>query len=134
MLQRWAEFVVRRPVPVLIAVLLLSAFLGSGGRHLQLEIREKDQLPQDHPYVQLYNHINETFGGGAVVVVGVVARHGDIFTPELLSKIQRITRKMLALPELSHGQAVLSVASERVKALELVEDGVDVHSLMPAVP
>jgi len=133
MFRRWAELVVARPVSVLLIVLLLTVVVGAQARHLRLDIRESDQMPQDHPYVQLYNRINERFGGGAVVVIGVVPVTGDIFNRDTLSRIERITRQVEALAEVAHG-SVLSLASPRVKTLASNGDDIDVHALMPEVP
>lgn len=133
MLNRWARFVVRRPVSLLIAVLFVTALLASQMRHLRLEVRERDQLPQDHPYVQLYNRINDLFGGGATVVVGIVARHGDIFDREMLAKVERVTRAIEKLPEAAGG-SVLSVAAPEARTVQATEEGIEVRSLMPSLP
>jgi hydrophobe/amphiphile efflux-3 (HAE3) family protein len=133
MFRTWAEFVVRRPVQVLLSVLLLTGVLGSQARHLRMDIREADQLPQNHPYVQLYNRINDRFGGGAIAVIGLVVKQGDIFNRDALARIERITRKVEALPEVAQG-SVLSIASARVKSLQGTAEGVEVHTLMTTVP
>lgn len=133
MFHAWAEFVVRRPIFLLIAVFAVSAGLATQLQHLRLDIREKDQLPQAHPNVQLYNRINDLFGGGAIVVIGILARDGDVFTAETLAAVDRITKRLEALPALAGG-SVLSIASPRAKTLRGSADGIDVHILMPAVP
>ena len=133
MFRRWATFVVGRPVQVLTVVLLLTLGLGMQVSHLRLDIRESDQMPQDHPYVQLYNRINDRFGGGAVVVIAIAQSSGDIFNHDTLARIERITRKVEALPEATRG-SVLSIASPRVKTLDDTPDSIDVHALMPTVP
>jgi len=129
----WAGFVVRRPVWVLLTVLIVTVALGAQIRKLRLDIRERDQLPQDHAYVQLYNRINDHFGGGAIVLIAVIARQGTIFTPDSLASVDRIARAVEGLPGINKGN-VLSLASSRIKALEGTADGVDVHTLMPDVP
>lgn len=134
MLRRWVEMVVARPLVTLGAVFVVTVLLSSQFRYLHLEIREANQLPQEHPYVQLYNQINARFGGGAVIVIGVVARQGDIFNPATLGKITRLTKAVQRLPEVAHGPGVLSLAAERVKGLAATADGIDVHTLMPEVP
>jgi hypothetical protein len=134
MVHRFVSLVVDRPVAIVLAILALTVVLGVQARHLTLEIREKDQLPQDHPYVQLYNRINDLFGGGAVVVVGVIVNEGDVFDPTTLGRIDRITRGIAALPEVDRASGVLSLASPRVKAIRGGSAGLDVHVLMPVVP
>ena len=63
---------------------------------MHLEIRRRANLPDEHPYVQIQNRISDLFGGEAIVIIGVIARQGDIFTPAMLGKIQRITERLRA--------------------------------------
>ena len=131
--RRWGEFVVRRPRPLIAAMLALTVLCAVGATRLRLSIREEDQLPQSHPYVQVYNRINQRFGGGAAVVIGLLPQGGDVFTPATLAKVVRITAKLEAMPELARG-AVWSLAAERVKRMAIVDGDLDVRRLMPAVP
>ncbi len=131
--RRWGDLVVRHPVPFVAGVLAVAAALGLGALRLRLSVREDAQLPQDHPYVQVYNRINGLFGGGAAVVIGIVPRGGDAFTPEVLGKVSRITAAVSAMPELDRG-AVWSLAAERVKRIGLVDGDLDVRPFMREVP
>src|SRR5262249_60570987 len=89
--RRWGDVVVRHPLPLCLGVLAVTALLGLGALRLRLSIREEDQLPQSHPYVQIYNRINDTFGGGAAVVVGVIPHSGGVFPPATLGQGARLT-------------------------------------------
>jgi predicted RND superfamily exporter protein len=113
-------------------VLAATALAGVGALRLRLSIRDADQLPQTHPYVAVYNEINRTFGGGWAVIVAIVPRDGDVFRPDVLEKIARITTKLEAMPELARG-AVWSIAAERVKRLALVDGDLDVRNFPIAV-
>ncbi len=130
---RWGEFVVEHPRSLIAAVLAVTALVGVGATRLRFSIREGDALPQGHPYVQVYNRINEQFGGGAAVVIGIVPRSGDVFTAETLGKVARLTAALEAMPELARG-AVWSVAAHRVKRIALEDGELDVRQLMPVVP
>ena len=131
--RRWGDLVVRRPLPFVATVLALTAVLGLGALRVRLSVREDTQLPQDHPYVQVYNRLNQLFGGGAAVVIGILPRGGDAFTPDVLGKLARITAAVEALPELERG-AVWSLAGERVKRIGLLDGDLDVRPFMPEVP
>src|SRR5262249_52297874 len=112
--RRWGGFVVDHPRTLIAAVLAVTALLGVGVTWLHFSIREGDALPQGHPYVQVYNRINEQFGGGAAAVIGILPHSGDVFTPDTLGKVARLTAALEAMPELARG-AVWSVAARRVK-------------------
>src|SRR5512147_2740129 len=131
--RRWGDLVVRRPVLFVAAVLAVCAVLGLGALRVRLSVREDAQLPQDHPYVQVYNRLNERFGGGAAVVIGILPRTGDAFTPEVLGKLSRITAAVEAMPELGGG-VVWSLASARVKRIGLADGELDVQPFMGAPP
>src|SRR5262249_58050515 len=89
---------------------------------------------QSHPYVQIYNRINDTFGGGAAVVVGVIPHSGDVFTPATLGKVARITAALEQMPELTGRGSVWSLASGRAKRFAMQDGDLDVRQLMPAGP
>jgi len=115
------------------AVLALTLAAGLSARHLRLSVEERDQLPQSHPYVQLYNRVNAIFGGGAATVIGLVARNGDVFDSPTLAKVERITRAVERRPEFA-GAIVWSLAAARVKAVTEVNGAVQIEPLMPSVP
>jgi predicted RND superfamily exporter protein len=131
--RRWGEFVVQHPRSLIAAVLAVTVALGLGVSWLRFSIREADALPQHHPYVQVYNRINEQFGGGAAVIIGIMPHGGDVFTPQALGKVARITARLEAMPELARG-AVWSLAAQRVKRIALEDGELDVRQLMPTVP
>src|SRR5262245_56185731 len=129
--RRWGEFVVQHPRLLITAVLAVTVLLGLGVTRVRFSVREEDALPQGHPYIQTYNRINEQFGGGAAAVIGIVPHGGDVFTPEALGKVARITAALEAMPELARG-AVWSVAAQRVKRIAVEDGELDVRQLMPA--
>src|SRR5437867_61185 len=97
-MERYVRFIVRHRVAVIVAVLALTAALATQLRYVHLEIRRQANLPQQHPYVQIQNRITDLFGGETVAIIGVVANHGDIYTPAILGKIARITAALRDTP------------------------------------
>jgi predicted RND superfamily exporter protein len=129
-MERYIRFVVRHRVAVVLAVLLVTGLLGTQLRKVHLEIRRRAALPQQHPYVQIQNRITDLFGGEAVVVIGVVANHGTIFTPEILGKVYRITQGLRSTPGIIE-TSLFSLAAPYVKAVVAGTDGMmDIHQLM----
>ena len=129
-MERYIRFVVRHRVGVVVAVLVITVLLGTQLRKVHLEIRRRASLPQQHPYVQIQNRISDLFGGEAVVVIGVVANNGDIFTPEILGKVYRITQGLRRTPGVIE-TSLFSLAAPYVKAVVAGTDGLmDIHQLM----
>lgn len=129
-MERYIRFVVRHRIGVVVAVLLATVLLGTQLRYVHLEIRRRANLPQQHPYVQIQNRITDLFGGEAIAVIGVVANHGDIFTPEILGKIYRITQGLRSTEGVIE-TSLFSLAAPYVKAVVAGTDGMmDIHPLM----
>ncbi|MFQ5780133.1 MAG: RND family transporter, partial [Nitrospiria bacterium] len=133
MRRKYFEFIVNNAYPVVGLIGVITLFCIAEIGSIQTEIDPKQILPQDHPYIQTNSKIEQLFGGGRVIVVGVTAKEGSIFTPHHLEKIDRITQEVKAIPGV-YSDNVLSIASRRVKHLRFNEQGFDVERLMPAVP
>ncbi len=133
-MQRYVTFIVKHRLGVVLSVLLVTAVLATQLFHVHLEIRRHATLPQQHPYVQIQNRISDLFGGEAIVIIGVVAKHGDIFTQAILDKIYRIT---MALHDTAGviDTSLFSLAAPNVKAVVPGADGMmDIHALMDEPP
>src|SRR5215470_3817508 len=91
-MERYARFVVRHNVAVLTFIAIVTALAMAQLPKLRFEIRRRAQLPQSHPYVRTHNDIADLFGGETTIIIGVMPQHGDIFTPPVLGKVQRLTR------------------------------------------
>lgn len=129
-MERYIRFVVRHRAAVVLAVLLVTALLATQLRHVHLEISRRASLPQDHPYVRIQNRISDLFGGEAIVVIGVIANNGDIFTPEILGKVYRITQGLRSTDGIIE-TSLFSLAAPYVKSVVAGADGMmDIHPLM----
>jgi uncharacterized protein len=134
LLERYLRFIVRRRVAVVVITLIVTGLLITQLGNVHLEIRRRANLPDEHPYVQVQNRISDFFGGDAIVIIGVVARSGDIFTPGILSKVSRITDRLHTAPSVIES-SLFSIAAPHVKAVVAGADGsMDVRPLMREVP
>lgn len=86
MMKRYVEKIVGHPYLVIFSVLLITLFFFTQFRNLQMMFDPKSILPQNHPYVQLNNKIEEAFGGSRVVVIGIHNKKG-------ISLIRRPSRR-----------------------------------------
>jgi len=77
--------------------------------------------------------IEEVFGGSRVVVVGIVAKQGDIFTPGILATIKTLTDEVKKIPGIKE-ENVISLADRKVKFVTATGDAIEVQRLMPEVP
>ncbi len=131
-MEAYSRFIIRHRLAVVVGVALITAFLLVQLLTLRLEIRRRANLPDDHPYVVVQNRMSDLFGGEGVVIIGVIAEKGDIYTAEILGKIYRITEGVLDLPKVID-TSVFSIAH----ADAIIADGdgmVDIHPLMDGPP
>ncbi len=133
MVRKYFEFIVKYAYAVMLLIALVTLFFVTQIGQVKTEVDPKQILPQKHPYIETNAKIESLFGGGRVIVMGIVAKEGNIFRPALLTKIERLTREIKNIPGI-YSDNVLSIASRKVKNLRFNAQGFDVERLMPSVP
>lgn len=133
MFHRYITFIVRYRLVVIVAVLVASALFATRIGNLRVIVDPNDNLPQEHPYVVASNEIERIFGGANLVVIGVESVRGDIFQPDILSKLVRITDSILSIPGVVRSN-VISLAARKAKEIAGIDEGMVVHPLMETVP
>ena len=133
MLRRYILFVVRHRLPVILTCVLISVGLATQIGSLKVVVDPQDQLPQQHPYVQASNRIEDIFGGINLVVIGIESMAGDVYQPAVLEKIRRMTNRIFEIPGVIRSN-VLSLAARKAKNIIGLKDGMQVRPLMENVP
>lgn len=124
---------IRWPLLTILALGLVTVYFAAQVGHLKMVLDPKRILPQEHPYVQLNNKIEEHFGGSRVVVVGVTVKEGDIFNPDTLGKIKRINDGVKEAQGILE-ENVISIADRKIKYIKSTEEGLDIRRMMKEVP
>jgi predicted RND superfamily exporter protein len=117
---------------VIGVTLLVSGVLGFQIRNLHVVVDPNATLPHQHPYVAATREAELVFRLKHQVLIGVTARTGDVFTPEILAKVQRITDSLADLPGVEK-KSVFSLA-RRAKNIIGTAGGLDVLPLMETIP
>jgi predicted RND superfamily exporter protein len=117
----------------MVAVIGATVFFASQIFKIEMKFDPKDILPQNHPYVQLNNKIEEKFGGSRVVVMGIVAKKGDIFSPEGLKKVAAMTEEVKRINGIKE-ENLVSLSDRKVKYIKATPEGIEVTRLMEKVP
>ncbi len=133
MIKKYVNWLVDHPVRVIVIISIVTLFFAFQLHNLFMILDPKRILPQDHPFVQLNNKIEQTFGGSRVVVIGVVARKGDIFNTATLAKIKRITEEVKGVPGILE-ENVVSIADRKIKYINSSANGMDIRPMMSEVP
>jgi predicted RND superfamily exporter protein len=79
-------------------------------------------VPRDDPYVRLNREITAQFGMENPVVWVIEARRGTVWTPELLTRVQLLTREAFKIPGVVPAD-IISLASPNLRDVEFTETG-----------
>ena len=133
-MERYVRNIVRHRLAVVILAALITALFAISLRGLRMEIRRRANLPDDHPHVLVQNRMSDLFGGEGVVIIGVIARQGDIFNKDILAKVYRITEGVMDVPKVIE-TSVFSIAASNTRAIVSTKSGaMDVHPVMEGIP
>ena len=118
----------RRTVLALFA--LCTIFMAWSASQLRIDAGFTKLLPAKHPYMQTYlKHVQE-FAGANRVLVALVAKDGDMFTPEFFAALKDATDEIFFLPGVDRGR-VMSLFTPNVRYTEVVEDGIAAGNVIP---
>ena len=126
---RSAPFQHRRTVLAgFVLVTLVMAWFASG---LRLDAGFTKLIPVKHAYMETFLEHRDEFGGADRVLIAIIARDGNMFTPGFFDALRRATDAMFFLPGNDRTQ-VYSVLTPNVRFVEVVEDGIDAGNVFPA--
>jgi predicted RND superfamily exporter protein len=136
--QRWIEaylrFLLRNRRGVAILVAVMTAFFAYSMKDLRLHTDFFDFYPRRHPYIQFYNEFRRMFGTANVMNVILEVKKGDIYNPETLQKLDRITKFMINTKGVVPYQ-ILSIAHPAVNSATVTQGSVQVRPVFyPGVP
>jgi predicted RND superfamily exporter protein len=131
MIKRLEELVFRyRPVTLAVFV-VITVVLGWFASKTRIDASFDKQLPTGHEYIENFKKHRTQFGGANRVVIALVAKEGDIFTPEFFKTLKAVTDETYYLPGVDRAQ-VTSIYTPNVRYIEVVEDGLAGGNVIPA--
>jgi predicted RND superfamily exporter protein len=121
-----------RAVIMVAFALLTVLFVTFAARGLRIDASFTKQLPVRHEYMQTYlaPEVAE-FRGANRVLIGLIARDGNMFKPEFFDALKRATDEVIVMDGIDRGR-VQSLFTPNVRYLEVVEDGIEAGNVIPA--
>ena len=98
---------------------------------LKIETGFKKQLPLKHEYMQTFLQYEKEFGGANRVLVALVNRDGNMFSPEFFDSFEKITNQVFFIPGVDRA-SVRSIFTPNVRFVEVVEDGFAGGNVIPS--
>ena len=134
---RIANWIMQRRGAVAIAFILITVAFMAGFPRVQIKTVFNDLLPLDDPFVQIY-FAHRNFGNPMTMAIMVKRKDGgNIYNPETLAKVWKLTRDIDLAPGIDHDQ-IISISTEKLRYAEATSKGVDSMPLMddhaPATP
>ncbi|MDT8448754.1 MAG: MMPL family transporter [Wenzhouxiangellaceae bacterium] len=118
-----------RPL-ILLVFLVGTAVMAFYLMQLRVDAGFKKQLPLEHEYMQTFQFYEE-FGGANRILVALVARDGNMFTPEFFRAFEKLSNRVFLLPGVARS-SVRSIFTPNVRFVEVVEDGFAGGNVIPA--
>ena len=121
----------RTPILALFALgtLLFGALTVHG---LRIDTSFNKILPLHHEYMRTYLDPKVAeFQGANRVLVALIARDGNMFTPQFFAALRRATDEIIVMDGIDRTR-VQSIFTPNVRYLEVVEDGIEAGNVMPA--
>ncbi len=131
MISRIEAFIFRHRHATLALFALTTLVLGWFAGKTHVDASFDKQLPSDHEYIRNFKKYQEQFGGANRLVIALVAKQGDIFTPEFFHTLKLVTDEAFYLPGVDRAQ-VTSIFTPNVRFIEVVEDGLAGGNVIPA--
>jgi uncharacterized protein len=135
-LTKFAGVVIRYRVALILIISLATLFFVYSTRNLSFQTSLSDFAPQKHPYIQVQNRLASIFGGLNQVTIAIAVKKGDIFNPDTLNKVIRITDRLYLLDGINE-RRIFSLSSRKTKSIHASKDGFSIKRLLrepPATP
>jgi uncharacterized protein len=117
--------------PAVIGLFVLATILmGWSASNLRIDAGFAKLLPLRHSYMATFLEHQQEFGGANRVLVAVMARDGNMFTPEFFEVLRKVTDEVFFLPGVDRGR-VQSLFTPNVRYTEVVEDGIAAGNVIP---
>jgi hypothetical protein len=126
-----ATFLINTRYAIVAIFLVITVGMMFAMSQLKIETGFKKQLPLKHEYMQTFLKYEKEFGGANRVLVALVSREGDMFTPEFFEDFEEITNQVFFIPGVDRA-SVRSIFTPNVRFVEIVEDGFAGGNVIPS--
>jgi uncharacterized protein len=109
-----------------------ALFAGLCGWGLRIDCSFNKTLPVRHEYMRTYLDPKVAeFRGANRVLIALIARDGNMFTPEFFAALRKATDEVIVMDGIDRTR-VQSIFTPNVRYLEVVEDGIEAGNVIPA--
>lgn len=121
---------IRHRVLLLAIFSIITVFLGYHASFLRMDPGFNKSIPVSHPYMRTYAQYSGIFGGANVLVVALMRRDGEIFTPEYMQTLEKATQDVLFINGVDRS-SVTSLFTPNVSFVAVNEEGFVGYRIVP---
>ena len=111
---------------VITALMAYAAITG-----LRIDTKFTKQLPLEHEYMKTFVEHQAEFGGANRILVAVLARDGNMFTPEFFQALKVATDEVFFIEGVDRAR-VQSLWTPNTRYTEVVEGGIEAGDVIPS--
>lgn len=120
MLERYAEFIVRHRLRVVIVMLLLVAAAASGARFLSFTTDYRVFFSSENPQLAAFERLQNTYTKNDNVLFLLAPKDGKVFTNRTLAAVEWLTRESWQIPYSSRVDSVTNFQHTRGRGDDLI--------------
>lgn len=122
-MEKFSNHIVKYRWPILVILILLTAFLGYQLKKVQVDSNIVDSLPKNDSIVKAFKEVGKRFGGNEMGMI--ILKDRNVLSPKILKDIRRIT------DTLSETQGIHSVMSlTNMMNFKIEHDGFQLNKLI----
>jgi predicted RND superfamily exporter protein len=125
------DLVFRNRLLFLLLFIGTTVFMGWSASRLRIDAGFQKQLPLQHEFIRTFLQYQEQFGGANRVIIALMSREGDMFTPEFFAAMRELTEDVFYVPGVDRA-SVTSIVTPNVRFVEVLEDGFAGGNVVPA--
>lgn len=133
----WSNFfsmITRRPLLIIVILLVMTVVLASQLSKLQWETDARVYLPKGHHAIIYDEIIAETFGVKNSILIAVVNEEKGVFNYETLRRVERITEQVARLPGVSANRTIDVMSLSTASAFSGDDEWIGSKKLMEKIP
>ncbi|MCU0575746.1 MAG: MMPL family transporter [Desulfobacterota bacterium] len=127
-LRRLSDFIIRRKVPVLIVILLITGFFAYMSTKLTVNNDHDTWLPQHNEVAKLLRQADKDFSSNIMLFAVIEFKEG-VFRPDSLALMDRITQELEGIDDLFNVTSITNIID-----IKKTSDGIEVGDLIPGTP
>ena len=138
LIEAYLEFLLRHRKAISLVVAAITLFFCWSLKDIRLNTDFFDFYPRQHPYIKIYSEFRRMFGSANVLQVILRVKpggaHADVYNPETLQKLDRLTRAIIETKGVVPYQ-ILSIASPKMKSISNFRGSIQIREVFyPGVP